>query len=395
MYLIIKGGGRLDVMKLNKLTPYRSNTAYFDDMQGEDYDDLKKSISEHGIIEPIIVNQRNIIICGHQRYRACQDLRIEEIPVVVREVKDNEEHETLLIEENLRRRQLSTSSMARAIKRLYEIRGIDGAGRPKGDNTATVAELAKETGKSERTVRTLRTIADLIPELSRMLDAKTITQKVAYQLAQMDDEGQNLVFAHLEEQSEGATIHETAAKDFKDKYKALQSELKDAQNKPAEKITVPPVDYAQNKEDLKQSQLRARSLEEALMEAENKPAQIVERTVEVQDDKAIEKLKREKKTYQEKANAMTHELANYERRIKNLEKQIEVDNPTNIDIATAKDIQSCMRMINFDVKMAVSDAIQIGGVLDETKAVLVAMINSLTETFNMIEGQVVIDITKG
>ena len=63
--------------------------------------------------------------------------------------------------------------MARAIKRLYEIRGIDGAGRPKDDNTATVAELAKETGKSERTVRTLRTIADLIPELSKCCLSRT------------------------------------------------------------------------------------------------------------------------------------------------------------------------------------------------------------------------------
>ena len=46
---------------------------------------------------------------------------------------------------------------ARAIKRLYEIRGIK-----HGDTTsgATVAQLAKETGKSERTVKRLRTIAD-------------------------------------------------------------------------------------------------------------------------------------------------------------------------------------------------------------------------------------------
>ena len=108
-----------------------------------------------------------MIICGHQRYRACQDLGINEIPVVVREVQDEAEHETLLIEENLRRRQLSVSSMGKAIKRLYELRGIDGTG-PKRDG-ATVALIAKETGKSERTIKTLRIIADLIPELSIMV----------------------------------------------------------------------------------------------------------------------------------------------------------------------------------------------------------------------------------
>ena len=59
--------------------------------------------------------------------------------------------------------------MARAIKRLYGIKGIAGTG-PKQDG-ATVALIAKETGKSERTVKRLRTIADLIPELSTMLEA--------------------------------------------------------------------------------------------------------------------------------------------------------------------------------------------------------------------------------
>jgi len=51
--------------------------------------------------------------------------------------------------------------VARAIKRLYEIRGVKAG--PTDGNSATVAEIAKETGKSEKTVQRLRTIADLIP----------------------------------------------------------------------------------------------------------------------------------------------------------------------------------------------------------------------------------------
>ena len=98
-------------------------------------------------------------------------------------MKDALEREKYRIEDNIRKRTNSTSALAGAIKRLYEIKGVTGTG-PKQDG-ATVALIAKETGKSERTVATLRTIAELIPELSKMLDAKAITQKVAYQLAQM------------------------------------------------------------------------------------------------------------------------------------------------------------------------------------------------------------------
>lgn len=55
---------------------------------------------------------------------------------------------------------------------------------------ATVAQVAAELGKSERTVKTMRTLADLIPPLSAMLDRNEITQAVAYQLAQLDADGQ-------------------------------------------------------------------------------------------------------------------------------------------------------------------------------------------------------------
>lgn len=42
------------------------------------------------------------------------------------------------------------STRAKAVKRLYEIKGIEGPGRPVGDNCATVAQLAEDLGKSER-----------------------------------------------------------------------------------------------------------------------------------------------------------------------------------------------------------------------------------------------------
>lgn len=54
-----------------------------------------------------------------------------------------------------------------------------------GDTTrdVTVASLAAELGKSERTVKTMRTLADLIQPLAAMLDAGTLNQTAAYQIA--------------------------------------------------------------------------------------------------------------------------------------------------------------------------------------------------------------------
>ena len=179
-------------MEISEIKSHPNNTATFRDLAGEEFEDLKASIRDHGIIEPVVINQHGVIICGHQRVRACVELGIADVPVVVREVATDEEHETLLIEENLRRRQLLPSESFKAVKRLYELRGIKHGGDKQTATVAacSVAELACELGKSERSVRTMRTLADLIEPLATMLDRNEITQAVAYQLAQLDADGQ-------------------------------------------------------------------------------------------------------------------------------------------------------------------------------------------------------------
>ena len=206
-------------MNIADLKNHPNNNATFRDLAGEEFEDLKASIRDHGIIEPVVINQHGVIICGHQRVRACQELGITDVPVVVREVASDEEHETLLIEENLRRRQLLPSESFKAVKRLYELNGIDGAGN-RGDLTgATVAQVAKELGKSERTVKTMRTLADLIEPLATLLDRGEITQAVAYQIAQLDAEGQKAMESWMGLKE----LSEMEAKRLKREYFASQA----------------------------------------------------------------------------------------------------------------------------------------------------------------------------
>ena len=207
---------------------------------------------------------------------------------------------------------------------------------------------------------------------------ETVTHKEAKELVEA-----HKVIAGLESKLQSLQS-QLPTEDVLNRIADLEAMLEDAKNKPTKD--------PQLEEDLRQAQLRARALEESLLEAENKPAQLVEKIVKVKDEKALEKLQREKRTYQEKANAMTHELATYERRIKELQSQMEVDNPRNIDVATAKEIRSHMRRVELDIRLAVTDAINIGGYMEETKAALKAVIDSLTETHNLIESHKMIEI---
>ena len=47
------------------------------ELSPEEYESLKQSIKEKGLYVPIIVNQDGIVLDGHHRFKACQELGIQ------------------------------------------------------------------------------------------------------------------------------------------------------------------------------------------------------------------------------------------------------------------------------------------------------------------------------
>jgi ParB-like chromosome segregation protein Spo0J len=66
----------------------------------EEYETLKKSIKENGLYVPITVNQNGIVLDGHHRFRACQELGIEP-KALVREFNDKLNEQLFVIGCNL------------------------------------------------------------------------------------------------------------------------------------------------------------------------------------------------------------------------------------------------------------------------------------------------------
>ena len=84
--------------------------------------ELIASISEKGIIEPLIVRQRGNryqIISGERRYHAATQVGLSEIPVIVRAADDVEVMELALIE-NLQRKDLTPFEEAEALQQLAQ-----------------------------------------------------------------------------------------------------------------------------------------------------------------------------------------------------------------------------------------------------------------------------------
>lgn len=76
------------IKKINELNPAEYNPR---EISQFDLDELKKSIQEFGIVEPIIINKDNTIIGGHQRVVACQQLGIQEVPCFIIELDKTKE----------------------------------------------------------------------------------------------------------------------------------------------------------------------------------------------------------------------------------------------------------------------------------------------------------------
>src|SRR5262244_2142356 len=83
-----------------------------------DLSELMASISEKGIIEPLIVRQRGSrfqIVAGERRYQAAVQVGLREIPVVIRDADETEMLELALIE-NLQRKDLTPFEESEALE---------------------------------------------------------------------------------------------------------------------------------------------------------------------------------------------------------------------------------------------------------------------------------------
>ncbi|WP_096186080.1 ParB/RepB/Spo0J family partition protein [Evansella halocellulosilytica] len=114
--------------------PYQPRKV-FDD---EAIEELKTSIKQHGILQPLIV-RKSIkgyeIVVGERRYRAAKEAKLETVPAVVKELSEDQMMEIALIE-NLQREDLNPLEEAKAYQKLLEHLQV------------TQEELSKKLGKS-------------------------------------------------------------------------------------------------------------------------------------------------------------------------------------------------------------------------------------------------------
>ena len=198
---------KMPTLRISDLNPHPKNEYFFDDIQGDGWNDLLQSVRTSGVTNAITVTEDGTIISGHQRVRACKLLGIEEIPAHVvrytdedlkkqKDVKD-------LIESNLKQRVPGNSNPVKLgrcfafLESYYEIKHGNNQHNRTPNNSAskTQRELAEENGISADTMQNYKRLASSIPEMQELLNTGKVTPTTALAIMRQLSEEEQREFA--------------------------------------------------------------------------------------------------------------------------------------------------------------------------------------------------------
>ncbi len=130
----------------------------FDD---EALEELKRSIEEKGIIQPILVTPTNNggyqVVAGERRLRATKGLGIKTIPAYIKVITDDEELLEIALIENVQREQLNPIDLGKGYQQLIDECGL------------TQEEVAKKIGKDRTTVSNVIRLLKLPEKIQKSL----------------------------------------------------------------------------------------------------------------------------------------------------------------------------------------------------------------------------------
>ena len=155
---------------------------------------LMESIQKFGTLTPALARPLPEggyeLISGHRRLAACQVLGIETMPVIIREMSDDEAV-IAMVDANLQRETILPSEKAFAYKmKLDAIKHQGKTSVQVAEKLFSVEKVAEEAGESKDQVRRYIRLTYLIPELLSMVDDNKIAFNPAVEISYLDREEQ-------------------------------------------------------------------------------------------------------------------------------------------------------------------------------------------------------------
>lgn len=174
-------------INFNELVPNTYNPRKL--FRGATMEELRKSIKQVGLIEPLVVRKLNgkyEIVCGMRRYYALKDLKTKEVECDVKELND-EQAKLIALIENIQRENLNPMEEARAYALNLGIDYTDDAeiSAFQDSRIEGIGKFGEEIGKDTGTIRGRLYLLTLPGKIQDAIEKKDINYTRAFEIARL------------------------------------------------------------------------------------------------------------------------------------------------------------------------------------------------------------------
>lgn len=200
----MKNTENIEMVATDMLVPFQNHP--FKSRSGDENAQLTASIRQHGALSPLLVRPlsdgKYEVVSGHRRLEVCNEIGEKAVPVIIRNMSDDEAV-IAMVDANLQREKLLPSEKAYAYQMKYEALKKQGsrvdltspqvATKFRADDT-----VAASMGISGDTVMRYIRLTHLIPELLKMVDEDKIAFTPAVELSYLTEKEQLELYGEME-----------------------------------------------------------------------------------------------------------------------------------------------------------------------------------------------------
>ena len=238
-------------IKLTELHPFKNHP--FKVLDDELMQQTIDSISQVGVLSPAVVRPDPSggyeIISGHRRLHACEAAGLETMPVIVKDLTDDEAI-IFMVDSNLQRENILPSERALAYKMKMEALKHQGKRddltfRQNVGKSWTVEKLSQDTGEHPRQIERYIRLASLEPALLEKVDSKEISFTPAVELASLSQEEQQGFLDAMEYSQNAPSLSQAQrikklSKSGKCTVEAMREIMSEEKKSDFDKITIEP-----------------------------------------------------------------------------------------------------------------------------------------------------------
>lgn len=190
---------KVEAIPLADLTPFRNHP--FKVKEDEEMAQLMRSIADAGVLSPALARPLPDggyeLISGHRRLAACKALGMDTMPVIVRNLTD-EEAVITMVDSNLQREHILPSEKAFAYKMKMEALSHQGKTYRQVGERWSVSQISEAGTDSERQIHRYIRLTHLIPDILKLVDEGKIALTPAVELSYLQPSEQEMLFSVMD-----------------------------------------------------------------------------------------------------------------------------------------------------------------------------------------------------